>query len=150
MSVKLRDVNQGNWRDCISLEMSEEQNSFVAPNLFTVAEWNFEKHYILKAICLNDKVIGMLAYCRDDEDGIENLYWLFRLMIDSKFQGAGYGKNAVALVIAEMRALNAAEIRTMHHPSNVLAQRLYKGLGFQPIGIDDDGDILLKLENQLA
>ncbi len=150
MEIELVAVGKDNWRKCISLNMLDEQKSFVASNVATIAESKFEPHYIVKAICLKSEVIGMLAYCREDEDGIDKLYWLFRLMIDSKFQGKGYGRQAVKLALSEMRSLGAEEIRTMHNPNNITAKKLYLGLGFKAIGTRDDGDILYSLYDNEA
>lgn len=149
MTIRLEDINEKNWHACASLTLPKEQEKLVAPNVFTLAESKFETHYVVKAIYLNDdltdEIVGMLAYCREDEDGIENLYWLFRLMIAQPHQGKGYGKQAISLAIAEMNALGANQIRTMHHPDNLSAKHLYKKVGFEEVGILSDGDVLLEL-----
>ncbi len=68
-------------------------------------------------------------------------------MIETKYQGKGYGEAAVKLSVKEMRQLGANEIRTMHMPGNIRAQNLYKKLGFEEIGTLDGGNIFLRLSS---
>ncbi|MEZ6049997.1 MAG: GNAT family N-acetyltransferase [Planctomycetaceae bacterium] len=144
----LQDVTRENWRACIRLEMHEHQQGFVASNVATIAESRFEPHFVLRAIYAEDKVVGMLAYCPEDDPPDPTLYWIFRLMIDKHHQGQGIGTAAMRLAIKEIRELGAHKVRTMHKPSNEIAAALYPKLGFQQIGFHDDGDVLLELELQ--
>jgi len=144
--VTLKDVNKDNWRDCIALSLRKDQEENVASNLATIAESKFEKHYILKAVYKDNLVVGFVAYCRDDEPEIQNLYWIFRFMISEQFQNKGYGSKAIELVLEEIRSSGCNTIRTMHKPKNTIAANIYNKFGFKDIGVLDDGDILLELD----
>ncbi|MDJ0680070.1 MAG: hypothetical protein QNJ18_09445 [Xenococcaceae cyanobacterium MO_167.B52] len=50
MSVELRAVTKENWIQCIKLKLAPEQESFVAPNVDSIAESKFELHYEPRAI----------------------------------------------------------------------------------------------------
>jgi len=146
MNLQLQDVNDSNWRDCSGLQLSNEEEKFISSNVYVVAEWIFETESILKAIYSDNVLVGMLAYyLHNGEHG--HFYWLYHLMIETKYQSKGYGENAVKLAITEMRQLGATEIRTMHMPGNIRAQSLYKKLGFEEIGTLDGGDIFLRLSS---
>ena len=41
-TVDLRPVTKENWRECINLKLSADQESFVSSNLFSLAQSKFE------------------------------------------------------------------------------------------------------------
>lgn len=144
--ITLQALTRSNWRACIRLEMHEHQQEFVASNVATIAESRFESHFVLRAINAEDKVVGMLAYCPEDDPPDPQLYWVFRLMIDKHHQHQGVGTAAMRLAIDEIRQLDAHRVRTMHKRENNIAAALYRRLGYRQIGFHDDGDVLLELE----
>lgn len=139
-------MDKYNWYECSTLTVHKHQQSYVASNLATIAESKFEKHYRLRAVYKNNTVVGFVAYCRDDEPNIENLYWIFRFMISRQYQGKGYASKAIKIVLKEIQCEGCREIRTMYKPDNKIAEKLYKKFGFKQIGLLDDGDILLELK----
>ncbi len=142
--IKLIEVDKQNWVDCINLSLSVHQEGYLASNVATIAESKFESHYNLRAITFNDKVIGMLAFCKDLEILETPVFWLFRFMIDKQFQGKGLGNIALNLVIKEIQGLGAQKILTMCKPENSGAFHLYKKNGFKFAGLLEDGDSLLE------
>ncbi|MEM7758650.1 MAG: GNAT family N-acetyltransferase [Cyanobacteria bacterium P01_A01_bin.40] len=145
MGIKLRAVTIENWIDCIRLSLHPEQESYVASNVESIAESKFELNNQLRAIYKDNKAIGFLAFCVEDDPPDAELYWLFRFMIDKNFQGRGYGARALQLVIEEIKTLGAKRIHTMHKPQNKIAGRLYQKSGFSYIGSLDDGDLLMEM-----
>lgn len=144
MKVRLVDVTEANWRECADLELAEEDKAFLSSNVYAIAEWKFETESVLKAIYADNLLVGMLAYYL--HDGVYgHFYWLYHLMVESRYQGKGYGESAVKLAVEEMRQRGAGEIRTMHMPGNIRAQHLCRKLGFEAIGTLDGGDIFLSL-----
>ena len=144
--ITLRPVDRDNWVACGGLVLGEDQVGRVASNLATIAESKFEPHYHLRAIYREETLVGMLAYCHEDDPEDRELYWLFRLMIDVASQGRGYGWAAVRLAIDEMKGLGATRIRTMHQAGNRVAASLYEKLGFESTGeVLDDGDEVREL-----
>ena len=145
-TLHLVAVNKENWIQCVNLKVGENQRTNLASNIMTIAESKFEEHFVLRAIKINDSIIGMLAYCPEIDVDDPGLYWLFRIMVDVSEQGKGYGKIAVATVIKEMTILGANRVRTMCKPSNSAARSLYLGMGFHEINSLDDGDIVFEMK----
>ena len=143
--VTLQEVIRENWAACAVLSIHDHQRGYVASNLFTIAESKFEQHYQLRAILSGERVVGMLAYCHEDDPEDLDLYWIFRLLIGKDYQRQGYAAQAMRLALEEIRLSGATRVRTMHKPNNAAASALYTGLGFKPIGIHDDGDTLLEI-----
>ncbi|WP_028117579.1 GNAT family N-acetyltransferase [Ferrimonas senticii] len=138
--IQLVDVTKDNYLDCLKLELAEDQQENVASNAATIAQSKFESHYRLRAITCDLKVVGMLAFCFEEQQ-----YWLFRLMIDKSWQGQGIAAKAIGLLLVELGKEGAPALQTMHKPSNVAAAKLYQRLGFVAVGVMDDGDIQLEL-----
>ena len=144
MTIHLLEVDESNWRKCADLQVAEEDKTFLSPNVYAIAEWKFETESVFRAIYSDTELVGMLAYYLHDGDH-GYFYWLYHLMIETKYQGKGHGEAAVKLSVKEMRQLGANEIRTMYMPGNIHAKNLYKKLDFEEIGTLDSGDIFLRL-----
>lgn len=128
-NVKIVELNEDNWYDCCELEVSKEQQDFIEPNAISIAQTKFELTLKPYAIYAGDKVVGFLMYnsVQEELDG----YWVYRIMVDKKFQGKGIGKAASKLMISEIaNSLNAKKIVVGYHPKNVGAHNLYASLGF--------------------
>lgn len=143
--LKLVPLDATNWETCARLELPAAQAHFVASNLWSIAQAQFEPGYRPRAIVLHEEVIGFLMYSVDDEGRDPTLYWIFRLMIAVAHQGRGWGGRAFELALDEVARAGAHRVRTMHKPDNDVAGRLYRKLGFVPVGTDEDGDILLEM-----
>ncbi|MCO6045626.1 GNAT family N-acetyltransferase [Aeoliella sp. ICT_H6.2] len=143
--VTLQELTSDNWVECSDLELHDHQQGYVASNVYTIAESKFKPHYRLRAIYADGTMVGLVAFCHENDPEDLELYWVFRLMIDKHYQGQGIGTAAMRLAIDEIAALGARRIRTMHKPTNTVAASLYANLGFQDIGFDDDGDVLLEM-----
>lgn len=128
-NIRLKELNLDNWYECCQLEVSENQKAFLEPNSVSIAQSKFEPTLKPYAIYLEDKVVGFLMYntVLEELDG----YWVYRIMVDEKFQGKGIGKKATELMIAEIAKLpDAQKIIVGYHPDNVGAHHLYSSLGF--------------------
>ncbi len=144
--VTLQNLTRANWVECIRLEFHDHQQGFVASNVATIAESKFEPHHVLRTIYSDDSMVGLMAYCPEDDPPDTELYWIFRLMIDKNHQGQGIGTAAMRLAVDEIREIGARRVRTMHKPTNIQAAAMYGKLGFQGIGVLDDGDMLLEMD----
>jgi len=76
---------------------------------------------------------------------------IYRLMIDKKYQGKGYGKEAMKVVLAYIYAnpfFDDYGISLDVDPNNAIAIKLYKDLGFFITGeVDDEtGEIEMALK----
>lgn len=143
--VTLRELTRENWVQCVRLTLDENQQGYLASNVETIAESKFEEHHRLRAIYNGDRLVGLIAYTHEVDPPDDELFWIFRLMVDKNHQRQGIGLAAMKLAIAEIAELGSSRIRTMHKPTNRTAASLYKKLGFREIGFLDDGDVLLEL-----
>jgi [ribosomal protein S5]-alanine N-acetyltransferase len=138
MTISLRKINQDNWKECIYLQVGDDQKSFVATNVFSLAEVSFYSTYEALAIYHDDVMVGFLLYGRDPGDG---KYWITRVMIDKKYQHSGYGKTAMLQLIELLKKKNDCNaIYISHEPQNVIADKMYSSLGFKDTGKIQEGE----------
>jgi RimJ/RimL family protein N-acetyltransferase len=62
-------------------------------------------------------MIGFTFYGIDEDD---HDYWIYLMMIDQKYQGKGYGKQAIKLVIEDIRKMKKMFITPLHFLMNRL------------------------------
>lgn len=153
--IELQKITDDNFDECIKLEPKEEQKSYVASNICSLAEayvalTNNEGVPMPYAIYNNDIMVGfiMLLYTEAQENHDENAYWVCRLMIDKLYQGKGYGKEAMTKALELIRRFpygKASAVFLSYEPENVVARTLYALLGFEETGNIEDGELVAKL-----
>jgi len=143
MTITLRDITRENFNRCIELVVREEQKSFVATNVYSIAQSRVEPTFVPQAIYDGEEMVGFVMYGYDPE---ENCYYVGRLMIDKNQQGKGYGRAAMREAIRRMRKQpDCREIALSIEPENVTAQKLYESLGFVKTGEVAHGEEVMRL-----
>lgn len=107
--MELVSINRKNVWEIVKLKVKDEQSNFVAPNNYSLTEayaTNQSGYIALPfGIYHEGKPIGfvMLGYSdigdEDEPEIVKNNYCIWRFMIDEKYQGKGYGKQAMGLVM---------------------------------------------------
>ncbi len=142
--VELREVDASTVREVCALQVAPEQRGFVAPNAVSFAEAMFAPKAWFRAIYADEVPVGF-AMLSLDTAGPE--YYLWRLMIDARFQGRGYGRAALGLIVEHVRSLpGARELLVSWVPADGGPEPFYRGLGFVPTGEIDDGEVVARLE----
>ena len=143
MNITLRKIDQDNWRDCIKLKVKEDQSRFVASNENTLALSYVYPEMNPLAIYLDEKIIGLITHALDPDD---NIYYINRFMIDENFQGKGYGRKALSLLIEKLKNEGVKILDIIHKPDNHSAIKLYKSLGFELTDVKVGDDIVSTLQ----
>ena len=126
------------------LKVNKEQKDFVAPNAdslidayFAMTEEKMDVYTL--GIYYGRKAVGfiMLAYnCpwATHYYGLpEKYYYIWRFMIDKKYQGQGFGKEALRLTIEFLKTFPSGKSEACwlsYEPENEVARNLYLKLGF--------------------
>ncbi|GAB0166816.1 GNAT family N-acetyltransferase [Lysinibacillus sp. CTST325] len=141
--ISIRSIDQSNWEACIQLKPKQEQEGFIASNLYSIAESKFLSHMKIKAIYCEEILIGFAMYGIDSDDGN---YWIYRFMIDEQFQGRGHGKSAMKLIIEDIQssADHTDVIWLGYQPENEQGRKLYARVGFEESGMAPWGEMLAK------
>ena len=138
--LQLREIDRDNFDEVIALTVFDEQQSFVATNVFSLAQAKAYPECIPLAIYDDDSLIGFVMYGIDLDD---NEYWISRLMIDKRYQRRGYGSTAMKSVLETLRLNKECQrVFLSFEPENTTAKKLYERLGFVPDGRVIDGEIV--------
>jgi diamine N-acetyltransferase len=150
--IAIREVTRENWRVALQLAVRPEQQRFIA-DYAPIAAIALAKAYVRPgglvwtpyAFYGGNQMVGFAALAY--EPGSADNYWLYHFFIDRDHQRQGYGRQALRLLIEFVRERHP-NCRMLHltvHPENVAAQRLYASGGFQPTGVERDGEPVYQL-----
>jgi diamine N-acetyltransferase len=143
--VTLREVTRENLRDVLMLKVAPEQERFVASNAVSIAQAHFHPEIAwFRAIYADETPVGFLML--HDEPATAT-YYLWRFMIDHRFQKLGYGRRALELLLGHVRSRPGATALTLSHvPGDGDPSPFYERLGFAHTGEEEDGELVMQLE----
>ncbi len=143
-TVSLRKVTRKTVRKICDLCVAESQKKFVAPNAVSMAEAYFTSKAWFRAIYTGDTPVGFAMLYEDPRRG---RYYLWRFMIDTRYQKKGYGEKALLLIIEHVKSRPRAKFLTL---SLVRAEggpeRFYERFGFKFTGKIEEGEHVMKLD----
>ena len=143
--VTLREVTRETLYDIFKLKVSPEQERFVSPNEISIAEAHFSPDVAwFRAIYHGDTPVGFLML-RDDPSKPE--YYLWRFMIDARYQKTGVGRRALELLFEHVRTRTGADaLYTSVVDGDGGPGPFYERLGFAYTGEVDDGELVMRRE----
>ncbi|AJS60199.1 GNAT family N-acetyltransferase [Paenibacillus sp. IHBB 10380] len=142
MSLHICEVTKENWRSVAALSVSEQQKHFIENNAFSLAECMFENYATSLGLYDEETLVGYAMY--GWPNSVNKSAWLDRFMIDYRFQGNGYAKRFLPLLIVYIQQqYDCKKIYLSLHTDNIYAQKLYESFGFCLNGeIDDEGPVV--------
>lgn len=136
--ISLRHVDDDNVRAVIDLSVSDSQSEFVAPNVHSLAEAFATTNVWVRAIYADDELVGF-AMLSDNVD--KPRYYLWRFMIDERFQRKGYGAAALDLIHDYVRTRpGGTEIYLSYVAADGGPEHFYKQYGYADTGRIEDGE----------
>jgi diamine N-acetyltransferase len=141
--IILRDVTRDNWRDVARLKVREDQQNFVATNVYSLAESKYEPTMVPLAVFDGGTLVGFTMWGIDPET---SRYWVIRVMIDERYQGRGYGRALMEALISRLLVFpDCHELYVSFEPENHVAEALYESLGFRKTGEILEGEAVSRL-----
>ncbi len=142
--VTLREVTADSLGEVIRLKVSGSQQHFVAPNEISIAQAHYQPKAWYRAIYADETPVGYVMLLDDPETP---RYYLWRYMLDARYQGLGFGRAALEQVIAYVRARpNATELTLSYVPGEGTPRGFYEKLGFRDTGVEHGGELEMRLE----
>lgn len=149
--ITLRPISIENIDQCFDLAIREDQKKFVASIEKSLAyAYVYREQCQPFAIYAAEKMVGYLLTLFDQED---EMYCLWHMMLDVRYQGCGYGKVALALVLDYFKTFpfgKAESAGLTCHEENQAGLGLYRSLGFKETGEKDEDNELIMIRSLLA
>jgi diamine N-acetyltransferase len=154
-TLALREITENNWRAVINLRTLPEQEGNLAGNAASLVESHYSEDAWVRAVYADDDtLVGFLMMAIWDPT---EMYYIWRFMIDRRYQGLGFGRQGVQLAVLHIRETrpHAKLLRVMSTPpggkGDVAPEHspymFYEKLGFTEINpADEDGEIEMALE----
>jgi diamine N-acetyltransferase len=147
MHVTLREITSDTVRAVTKLSLRPEQQGFVAPNAVSLSQALFSDEAWYRAIYADDELVGFVMLADESlkpQPPAQPKIGLWRLMIDAQHQRKGIGREVMRQVVAYVRSRpGIADFYTSYVPQPGGPGPFYLGLGFEPNGEVDDGEIVL-------
>jgi GNAT superfamily N-acetyltransferase len=152
VTITLREIPEDDAGSVLALQLAPGQERFVSTvaDSLAEAEAHPEGNPWFRAVHADDEPVGFVMLSWDVEPqppDINGPWFLWKLLIDSRHQGKGYGREVVRQIVDLVRSHGATELLTSHVPGEGGPAGFYARLGFVPTGeLDPDGEILLRLD----
>ena len=155
--IKLDKITHNNFQEVLDIKLTDKQKDCLSSSIYCLAEAyvdtiNNETPPMLFAICNNKEVVGLveMGYYKLKEDsflwkefGDKYTYEVNTFLIDERYQGKGFGKEAMNKVIEFLRTFPQGEadsITLSYWMVNEAARGLYASMGFVETGDMWDGE----------
>jgi histidinol dehydrogenase len=142
-AFEVRPVTDANVDELIKLKTTEAQENFVAPVSKSLAQASVRPAGRPLGLYSNGEPVGFLLLwdARRDPDLTERAdqLYIWRLMIDARYQGQGHGQAAMRWLIDEAKRMGVASIGLSHVPENTVG-KFYEKFGFAYTGKVNDGE----------
>jgi len=149
--VTLREITDGNREAVLALRVAPGQERFVSSvrgAIREAAEYPHAKPWY-RAVYAGDEPVGFVMLSWNVEPQPPEIigpWFLWKLLIDERHQGRGYGFEVVRQIAELVRSEGATELLTSYVPENGGPAGFYERLGFAPTGgLDPDGEVIMRL-----
>ena len=141
--IELRTISEENFRECLGLKASVENENFVDSVMYSLAEtWVFYADTRPFAIYENDQMIGFVSMYVGEQN-----YQIINFLIDDVYQKKGFGTAAAKECIRFLQAkYHAARVSVPVEVENKAAQGFWSKLGFSYSDNIEDGYVFMRLD----
>ena len=143
--MSLREVTRDTVRQICDLRVRPDQQGFVAPNAFSIAQAYFDRELAwFRAVYADETPVGFVML---SDDTIKPEYYLWRFMIDARYQRCAYGRRAIELLVEYVRTRPGAKsLFTSVVPGDGTPGPFYEKLGFVYTGDRDGVELVMRLD----
>lgn len=141
-AITLREITIEIVGDVCELAVAPEQSSFVAANAFSLAQAYCIPEAWPRAIYAGETPVGFMML---HDDPVAQEYYLWRFMIDARYQGRGYGRAAIQQLLDYVRTRPGATCLTVAVvPKAGGPGPFYERLGFRYTGEEKHGELRME------
>lgn len=143
--MELRAITEQNYQKILDLSTGAGQEEFVARNVRSLAQaWVFRDRARPYALYEGEEPVGFIMFdWQPEKKWVE----IWRLMIDHRFQGKGYGRAAVQKALEFLRESGLFDkVQINYVEENQGAKHLYRSLGFQETGAMEGNEVVMEMD----
>ena len=154
VAVTLEEITAENREAVLALRIVPGQDRFVSSvrdSLAEAAEYPHARPWY-RAVFASGEPAGPVGFvmvswnCEPQPPEIIGPWFLWKLLIDKRYQGRGYGAAVVRQIAELVRAEGATELLTSYVPEDGGPAGFYQRLGFEPTGeLDATGEVIVRL-----
>lgn len=146
-AVSLREVTKDNLIPVLRLKVRPDQERFVANNAISIAQAYFDRETAwFRAIYADESPVGFLML---EEHAEAARYYLWRFMIDARYQGMGFGARAIELLLDQVRTRpGATRLLVSCVPGEGSPGPFYERMGFSYTGEEEEGELVMRRDLQ--
>ncbi len=149
--VTLGEITDGNREAVLALRVAPGQERFVSSvrsSLEEATEYPHARPWY-RAVFAGGNPVGFVMVSWNVEPRppeIIGSWFLWKLLIDERHQGRGYGTEVIRQISELVRAEGATELLTSYVPEDGGPAGFYERLGFAPTGdLDVNGEVIMRL-----
>jgi diamine N-acetyltransferase len=149
--VSLQPITRETVWSIVDLKVAPDQEKFIAPNSDSLLEAQFAPEAWFRAIYAGDVPVGFVMVAENSNahgplSTPTGEYFLWRLMIAADYQGRGYGRRALDLLVAALQARpDVTMLVTSCGQGEGSPREFYHKAGFKETGEIVDDEIVLQL-----
>ncbi|MFD0556576.1 diamine N-acetyltransferase [Stackebrandtia endophytica] len=147
MPPSLEPITPDNVDAACRIKVSTEQDDYVAPVPHSLAEAYASYRTAWPRLIMDgDQAVGFVMGGFDPEAEVDFFRCgIWRLNVDARHQGAGYGRFAVEALIDEARRRGSKRVTVMWKQGEHGPENFYLKLGFTPTGEEFHGQVVGEL-----
>jgi diamine N-acetyltransferase len=147
VQITLREITSETVLAVTKLSVAQSQQGFVAPNAVSLSQALFSDEAWYRAVYDGEELVGFVMLSDESlkrEPPAEPNIGLWRLMVDQRYQKRGIGREVMRLVLEYVRSRPGIRyFYTSYVPEPGGPGPFYLGLGFEPNGEVEDGEVVL-------
>ena len=149
--VSLREINAQTVREVCQLSdtLTTQQSRMVAPNVYSLAQAHFTPNTTFRAVYADETLVGFIMWRlrSTSQDGVTVLKgYLWRFMIAQSYQGMGFGRKTIELLIEQLKSQQVTLLFTSCVQGEGSPEGFYQKLDFRRTG-DLSGDEVVLIRN---
>jgi diamine N-acetyltransferase len=145
--VTLVEITAETVRAVCDLAVADDQRCFVATNAQSMSEAHFAPEAWFRAIHADDELVGFVMLYDEtlrEEVPAEPTAFIWRFMIDVRFQRRGFGREALSALAEHVRSRGYAKLELSYVPGPGDPEPFYLGAGFVHTGREVDDELVLE------
>lgn len=141
MTITFREITSDNYSQVLNLKITPEQEAakFVSPVVRSLADaWFYRDEGIAypKAVYEDEDLVGFIMYELDTE---EQQVFIWRFLIDQRYQGKGYGRQTIETVLAMAKEqAKITKVVADYVDGNEPMKKILLDLGFEETGFNKE------------